>query len=312
MERAWLVLVAMLVGGALWGAGRLWPAARLEHWQQWPARLIRAIERRLNRPQRTLKERARRGDLLLAAAVLAGLAAGRLLEGLPAFGGWPLEALVLALLLPVRAGFERASSIRRALEQSDTLQARLGLKDTVWRHHAVLDAHAVGRAAIEMLAVQFSEKWLAPVCWYLLFGLPGLLVSKAVYLLKESLCQPMAAERAFSRSAQAAHMLMHYVPARAGLVLWVLAALFVPGPSLWQALRTLFKTPMRRLAPEAVAVLAAAGSLNVSLGGPTSVYTGGQWYGSGTARVAAGDVRSAQRLWLAAHAIAFVVLGFCA
>lgn len=309
MERSLLVLLAILLNAALFGSRRFYDALALDAKLQWPSVFIRGIDRKLNRPERTLNERRQRGWLLLAAMVMAALGVSSVLGVLFSHGTRFGELLLLALLLPVRPCFDRTLTMYKSLTAHDTLAAREGLKGTVWRHYALLDEHAVARAAIEIMAVQFSEKIVAPVLWYLLLGLPGLLVNKGVYVLKESLCQPLANEVAFSKPTQWVHFAMNYIPSRFALLLWFFAVVFVPAHGLVAALKALFKSKLLHATPEEVSVLAASCCLKLSLGGPTSVYTGGEWEGSGTAKATTADIKRAQMLYMIANGLLFAMIG---
>ena len=288
-----IVLLAMLLNIGLLGSKRFAPPSG----HTALATLIRSVERKLNRPQRSQRERRQRGMLLLAAAVMTGWAFGSGLHALFVSTWRSGEIFVLAFLLPVRPTWERADAIFKALKAHDTAAARLALQPTVWRHYALLDEHAVARAAIEILAVQLSEKIVAPVLWYMVLGLPALCVSKAIYLLIETLCQPMQRANDFTQPIRLAHHVMHYIPARVTMAGWLLGLLLLPSAHWLVSLRTLGKSPLVTASPEQVSVLAVACALNLSLGGPTSVYTDGQWFGPATAKATSADIKRAQVVW---------------
>jgi adenosylcobinamide-phosphate synthase len=306
MDRTSLVLMAMVLNVVLFSAMRYSGVRSAGGISYLPGRTIRGIDRRLNRPQRTLKTRQQRGILLLAAAMLSALAAGLLLRLLHSEA---VDVLLLALLLPVRQTWSTASAMHKALKGGDVAAAKEELKNTVWRHYAVLDEHSVARAAIEILAVHFSEKILAPAFWYIFLGMPGFMASKALYLLKESLCQPIASDGAFSHPAALSHFVAHYIPSRLGMALWLASVVFVPVSNPVAAARQMAKGKLDRGTPEQIALLSAAAALNLALGGPTSVYTGGEWMGGGTARAKALDIRHALTLWAVLHALLFLLVG---
>ena len=81
-----------------------------------------------------------------------------------------------ALSMLVAAG----RSVRRALEQGDLPTARQRLHHLVSRERSQLTAELAGAAAIESLAENLSDSVVAPLLYYLLFGLPGAAVYRLV------------------------------------------------------------------------------------------------------------------------------------
>ncbi|MEM7072975.1 MAG: CobD/CbiB family cobalamin biosynthesis protein, partial [Pseudomonadota bacterium] len=84
-----------------------------------------------------------------------------------------------------QAGSEQASLEQADLEQANLEQARLkdgqaALAHIVGRDVTRLDKEGVARAACESLAENYSDGVLAPIFWYLVGGLPGLVLYKAV------------------------------------------------------------------------------------------------------------------------------------
>lgn len=301
MDRAIIIVSALLLNALLAGPRPLYIALGLAEWGRWPAKAVRDLERRLNRDHRSESERETRGMLLVAA-----FAAGALLLGW--FFSWLfqhslLEILLVMLALPVRPAWDVASAIRKRLKAGDVMGAKQALEGTSWRHYAVLDEYGVARAGIETLAVSFSEKILAPALWYLLFGLPGLFLSKAVYLLRETLPPDLA----ISKATQAAHVLLHYIPSRLAAILWLAASLFLPSSQPREAASHI-SAKFLAAPPLAFSLLAAASVLKLSLGGPVSIYTK-EWQGTGSPRPAAADLRRALLLFALLHLLLFILAG---
>lgn len=139
------------------------------------------------------------------------------------------ELLVLAALMPARQGWDLAQSIRKHLQAGELAKARMELDGTPWRHHALLDEHGAARAAIELLTVQFSEKIVSPMLWYLLFGLPGLLVCAAITLLHEALAPAAAPSRALIKPRKRRTGWCTGCRRVASALLWLVTAIFLYG-----------------------------------------------------------------------------------
>lgn len=308
MDSAVLVLSALLLNAAL-GVRRWYAPLRPQRVTGLPARLVRDVERRLDREHRGLKERERRGALLVALAFAACLAAGLV-------GGWLfkqnlhfVEIALMTVLLPLRPIWDRASSIHQSLKAGNVAQARLALDEKLWRHRAVMDEAGLARAGIETLAVGFAEKILAPILWYFILGLTGLFFSRALTLIVETLQSP-AQEEGFARAARGAHYLLHYLPSRLAAGLWLMALLFLPSGKPGEAARDIREGGLDTAPPQRIDLLAAASALKLSLGGPSSVYAADKaWVGKGPVRALPQDMARALYLFALLHLFLFILLG---
>ena len=94
--------------------------ARVPHPVAAFGRLVGLLERRLNRPQRSATERRVRGLLLVGFAVVAsvglGTAASLAIRGVA--WAWPIEVVVVAVLLAQRSLYDHVRAVALALEQS--------------------------------------------------------------------------------------------------------------------------------------------------------------------------------------------------
>ncbi len=84
-----------------------------------------------------------------------------------------LEGASLKPFFALRMLAEAGSTVRYALEQGDLLAARYALRSLVSRDCSQLTAELVAAAAIESLAENLSDSVVAPLFYYVLFGVPG-------------------------------------------------------------------------------------------------------------------------------------------
>ena len=70
--------------------------------------------------------------------------------------------------------------LKRRFTQGIWLAARQAVAMIVGRNSAQLDTAGISRAAIESLAENTSDGVTAPLFWGVLFGLPGVVVYKAI------------------------------------------------------------------------------------------------------------------------------------
>ena len=151
-------------------------------------------------------------------------------------------------------------------------------------------------------------KIVAPVLFFVLFGLPGLFVSKMVYMMQETLVRATESEQAFARGPRKLHFILHYIPSRIAAVLWLCASIFIPSAHFYDASAQVF-TGIAREKPQDIALLAAAAVLHVSLGGPMSAYVHEGWIGGGTAKVLPPDIGRALRIFAVLQLLLFCFIG---
>ncbi|EPX77265.1 adenosylcobinamide-phosphate synthase CbiB [Litoreibacter arenae] len=163
------VALAMLLDAVLGEPKWLWD--RLTHPAILMGRLIEALEKRLN----SGKDRRAKGVALVALLMVGALILGAILS---AFG--PLVEIILAaILIAQRSLVDHVADVARALRLS-VGDGRMMVARIVGRDVATLDRSGVARGAIESAAENLSDGVIAPVFWFVLLGLPGLLAYKAI------------------------------------------------------------------------------------------------------------------------------------
>ncbi|MCZ8374187.1 MAG: adenosylcobinamide-phosphate synthase CbiB [Beijerinckiaceae bacterium] len=263
-----VVLVALVVDALIGDPDIVW--RRFPHPVAWFGGLIRALEVRLNRPERPEAWRRVLGLLALAALVVCALAGGFLLEkGLMALPfGWFWTGLAGSVLIAQRSLHDHVARVADALESEGIKGGRRAVSMVVGRNPDTLDEAGVARAAIETTAENFSDGVVAPVFWFLLFGLPGLAVYKAVNTADSMIGHRSPRYRAYGWASARLDDLLNLGPARLSGLLIAAACAAVgrqPGPALRVMLRDarLHKSPNAGW-PEA----AMAGGLGLALAGP--------------------------------------------
>ncbi|HEY9536139.1 MAG TPA: adenosylcobinamide-phosphate synthase CbiB, partial [Kiloniellaceae bacterium] len=182
-------------------------------------RAVGSLERLLNRQHLPRSRRILLGGLFTLAVVGGAGALGALLHALLAGApfGWLVEGVLASTLLAFRGLYDAVKAVARGLGES--LQGgRLAVSRIVGRDPASLDAAGVARAAAESAAENFSDGFVAPVFWFLLLGLPGLLAYKAVNTLDSMIGHRNARFEAFGKVAARLDDAANFLPARlAGL-----------------------------------------------------------------------------------------------
>lgn len=278
-------------------------------------RAIAFFDKRLNREYRSESARRLRGVLTLilcvGAAAALGAALGRILS--VSLVGAVIEAVIIAVFLAQRSLFEHVAAVAVALDKSGLEAGREAVSRIVGRDPASLDRHAVVRAAIESLAENFSDGVVAPVLFYLLFGLPGLFAYKMANTLDSMIGHQSEHYRSFGWAAARFDDLLNLVPSRLSALLLAAAAVFLKGARPGGAFKIMLRDGRKHRSPNAGWPEAAmAGALALSLAGPrryAGVVVTDPWLGDGTARAATRDLARALNLYRLA---CFVLFGLVA
>ncbi len=238
-------------------------------------RLIGAMDRKLNRPERGEGARLARGAFTVAAvagiAAAAGWLVATLARGIP--GGWMIEALVAATLLAQRSLYGHVAAVARALADDGLAGGRRAIRHIVSRDPAGLDEHGIARAALESLSENFADAVVAPVFWYAVAGLPGMLAYKAINTADSMIGYRSDKYRAFGKAAARLDDAANWIPARLAGLITALAAM-PAGMDATRALRVMWRDAGTHASPNAGWPEAAfAGALGLALGGPR-VYPG--------------------------------------
>ena len=309
LPRALILALALLFDAAI-GDPR-WFYRIVPHPVVWIGAPIRFLDRRLNRPNRTSRDRLIRGAVTVAVVVGAATGIGYLIqEGLkPLRQGWIVELIIVGVFTAGRSLHDHVRRVGKALRKDGLDGGRREIAHIVSRDPKSLDRHGVARSAIESLSENFSDGVVAPLAFYILFGLPGLLAYKAINTLDSMIAYKNDTYKDFGFVAARLDDAANFFPARISGAIICLAAALTPTAYPIGAVRMMFRDAMKHKSPNSGWPEAAfAGALNIALGGPRT-YPGGQvvgvWIGDGRARLEARDIDRARALYLVANGLIF-------
>ncbi len=272
-------------------------------------RAIGALERRLNREGRSASVRRVRGVLVVIFLTCSGAAVGWAISlGARAVPfGWLAELALVMSLLAQRSLYRHVSAVARALEESGLAEGRRAVSRIVGRDPETLDQHGVARGAIESCAENLADGVIAPVFWYVLLGLPGIVAYKMVNTLDSMIGHRSPRLRAFGTAAARLDDAVNFLPARLTAATIALAAVFAPHTKPVEAVRTIVRDARKHRSPNAGWPEAAmAGALGAALAGPRSygdAVVRDAWIGDGRARATPHDIRRALHLFVVACAL---------
>jgi adenosylcobinamide-phosphate synthase len=279
------------------------------HPVSWIGRLISALESGLNRPDYSADLRCVTGILtvvlLIAVSLGVGLALEMALSAVPLLG-FILAVLIVAMLIAAGSLDQHVRAVASALRSDGLAGGRQSIAKIVGRDPEALDEAAICRAAIESLAENASDGVTAPVFWYLVGGLPGIIAYKAINTADSMIGHMSERYSAFGWAAAKLDDLVNWPASRLTGLMFIAASAVMPGASAssaWQAFRRdarLHRSPNAGW-PEA----AMAGALGLRLAGPR-VYDGAvvddHWMGDGRAEATIQDIDRALTIYRTAFA----------
>jgi len=307
-----LILLAALILDAVIGDPD-WLWRRIPHPVALVGRWIGGLDRALNRGKGEAQRRLAGIAVLVALCVAMTGAALGLHHAFAALGlGIGAEIVIVAILLAQRSLYDHVQRVHAAFSTGGLPAARLSVASIVGRDPATLDQAGVCRAAIETTAENFSDGVVAPAFWYLIAGLPGLFVYKAVNTADSMIGHRTPHYAAFGWAAARLDDLLNLVPARLSAMLLIGGAIPLRADA-FAAFSAMWRDARRHRSPNAGWPEAAmAGALGLALAGPRH-YGGTQiddaWMNAG-GRDAAGpaDIESALRLFVAACAFQAILI----
>ncbi|WP_158966132.1 adenosylcobinamide-phosphate synthase CbiB [Chachezhania sediminis] len=252
MTHALMLGLAMLVDAAMGEPPWLW--SRLPHPAVLLGRAVAWLDRRLN--NRTRGRGVVAGLCLVAGAGVLGTLLAQL--------GPVIEILAAAVLLAQKSLVDHVRAVATGLREG-LPQGRHAVAMIVSRDTADMTEPAVARSAIESAAENMSDGVVAPAFWFLLGGLPGILIYKAVNTADSMIGYRTPRYENFGWAAARLDDLLNLVPAR---ITALLIALTTGTIARWQEIAA---DARRHKSPNAGWPEAAmARALDIALAGPRS------------------------------------------
>ncbi|WP_037311197.1 adenosylcobinamide-phosphate synthase CbiB [Ruegeria halocynthiae] len=254
MSTAFLLVCALCLDAALGEPDWLW--SRVRHPAVIMGTVIGWLDKRLNHgAHRRLK-----GIAVVAVLVVGALILGRALALL----GPVVEIILCAILLAQKSLVSHVREVGEGLRAS-LPEGRAKVAMIVSRDTGEMTESQVARSAIESAAENLSDGVIAPAFWFLVAGLPGLLIYKAINTADSMIGYRTETYRAFGWAAARLDDLLNLIPARLTCVM----ILALSGQ--WARWSDIVADARRHISPNAGWPEAAmARALNVALAGPRS------------------------------------------
>lgn len=291
-----MVVIAAMVLDALLGEPA-WLWSRVPHPAVMMGRVIGFADDMFNAGS----YRRAKGVMVVVALVVMGAGIGWAIEAVPTVIP---DIVIGAILLAQRSLVDHVRAVADALRGS-IAEARREVAKIVGRDTADMTRPDIARAAIESAAENLSDGVIAPIFWFLIAGLPGIIVYKFINTADSMIGYRTPKHERFGWAAARLDDGMNLIPARlTALAFWVFGA-----NGSWADIRRdacLHRSPNAGW-PEA----ALSRNIGISLSGPRS-YDGETkdfpWVNAGGRKDAGpADINRAVRMLWAAWGVTLTV-----
>jgi adenosylcobinamide-phosphate synthase len=148
-----------------------------------------------------------------------------------------VEIFLAYSCLALRDLLKHSWAVERAARAGDLDGARVAIAQLVGRDTDRMDIAACRRAAIESLSENLTDGFTSAIAWYVVAGLPGLVLFKVVSTMDSMVGNKTPPYLRFGWCGARLDDVMNFIPARLTWILISVVAAFVPGCSAAKALR---------------------------------------------------------------------------
>lgn len=272
-----VVLLAIIIDRVIGEPKLLWK--RMTHPIVLFGRLIAFFETQMNLDDLSDQKRFWNGCLVIFLLLLIVMEIGffiyilcqnSLWSGAWSYLGIVIEAIIASIFLAQKSLADHVKAVVIAFEQTGLIGARIAVSQIVGRDPDQLDQSGVARATIESLAENSSDGVIAPVFWFAILGLPGLMAYKMLNTADSMIGHKNARYKDFGYASAKLDDYANYIPARLSSLIILAAAWTLYGyKAVKRGFSVVFKDAKKHRSPNAGWPESAyAGILNIQLAGP--------------------------------------------
>ncbi len=237
---------------------------------EWIGKLISYIDEGLNDPEVDAAQNRRHGILaIILLSVAVGIPTWILAKTLSQYSyGWIINVALATTFIAQKSLRDHVSAVDRALGLSLSA-ARFEVKKIVGRDPETLNENGIAKAALESLAENTADGITAPIFWYALLGLPGLVIYKAINTADSMIGHKSEKYVNFGWAAAKLDDLVNLPASRLTGLMFAVAAWINSKSNAQNALQSIWRDAGQHQSPNAGWPEAAmAGALGLRFGGP--------------------------------------------
>lgn len=218
--------------------------------------------------------------------------------------------VIIWSLMCTRSLYSHIIQIFNDLKRNDIIKARYSLSQIVGRDTKKLKKKAIIRASLESLSESTSDGIIAPIFWYFLFGMYGLIIFKIINTLDSMIGYKSKKYLAYGYASAKVDDILNILPSRlTGLIFVSLS--FKP----FETFKTMISNASKSTSPNAGWPESAfAGALSVRLGGPKTyhgILNNDKWLNGECSDPTINDLREGIKLYIkSVILIIFIIILF--
>ena len=287
------------------------------HPVEWIGKIIAYLDEGLNDPDAEDSDQRNQGIFAVVALCIAvGVPAFLIEKLLLSFHyGWIVNILLATAFIAQKSLRDHVTAVARTLPQS-ILSARKEVAKIVGRDPSTLDESGIAKAALESLAENTADGITAPVFWFVVAGLPGIVIYKAINTADSMIGHKSEKYLNFGWAAAKLDDLVNLPASRLTGLMFTAAAWFKSKARAQSALNAMWRDAGKHQSPNAGWPEAAmAGALDLKFGGPRQ-YDGEMvqlpYMGDGRSQMNASDIEKGLELYDRALFILMAVVALLA
>ena len=272
------------------------------HPVEWIGKLIAYLDEGLNDPDTEDADQRNHGIFAIVALCIAVAIPTFLVEKLllSLHYGWIFNILLATAFIAQKSLRDHVADVARTLPQS-IISARSEVAKIVGRNPTNLDESGIAKAALESLAENTADGITAPIFWFAVAGLPGIVVYKAINTADSMIGHKSEKYLHFGWAAAKLDDLVNLPASRLTGLLFAGAAWFKSKSRAQAALTSMWRDANKHQSPNAGWPEAAmAGALDLKFGGPRE-YDGETvelaYMGEGRSQLTAADIDKGLELY---------------
>jgi adenosylcobinamide-phosphate synthase len=272
------------------------------HPVEWIGKLIAYLDEGLNDPDAEDSDQRNHGIFaVVALCVAVGVPAFLIEKMLLSFHyGWIINTALATAFIAQKSLRDHVTAVARTLPQS-IVAARKEVAKIVGRDPSTLDESGVAKAALESLAENTADGITAPIFWFAIAGLPGIVIYKAINTADSMIGHKSEKYLCFGWAAAKLDDLVNLPASRLTGLLFAGAAWFNAKARAQAALNAMWRDASKHQSPNAGWPEAAmAGALDLKFGGPRN-YDGETvqlaYMGDGRTQMTASDIDKGLELY---------------
>jgi len=272
------------------------------HPVEWIGKLIAYLDEGLNDPDTEDADQRNHGIFAIVALCIAVAIPTFLVEKLllSLHYGWIFDILLATAFIAQKSLRDHVADVARTLPQS-IISARSEVAKIVGRNPTNLDESGIAKAALESLAENTADGITAPIFWFAVAGLPGIVVYKAINTADSMIGHKSEKYLHFGWAAAKLDDLVNLPASRLTGLLFAAAAWFKSKSRAQAALTSMWRDANKHQSPNAGWPEAAmAGALDLKFGGPRE-YDGETvelaYMGEGRSQLTAADIDKGLELY---------------